>query len=44
VGVRVPPAQGGHGWRREHHIANLPQAHKEDTVNLGSWWVGELVS
>ena len=34
--VRILPAQGGDGRGREHHIANLPQAHEEDTVESAS--------
>jgi hypothetical protein len=32
--VRKPAPQSGYGRRREHHIANLTQTNKEDTVDI----------
>jgi hypothetical protein len=37
VRIRKPAAQRGHGWCRENHIANLPEANNENTVELVSW-------
>ena len=37
VRVGKLPAQSGHGRRREDHVADLPQTHKEDSIELVGW-------